>query len=106
MKDFVLTYWKQILDIFSILFCITFFVIKKRPVKVVNSVLDFLYKTIPHFITLYEVPGHGIEKREKVVDAVILALKDYFPGIDADAWRSCICNIIEEFLSTPQKKGE
>ena len=106
MKDFILTYWKQILDILSILFCITFFVIKKRPVKVVNSVQDFLYKIIPCLINECEEPGNGSSKKVKVIDFAVKALEEYFPNLDAKVWIPFIGSLIEEFLSTPQKKGD
>lgn len=116
MKEFILTYWKQILDVLSILFCITFFLIKKKPVKVIDSVVTYITSNAVEVINCVEhmangskyIEYHGVitPKIDVAIDLMKEKIKLFIPNADVNLYSYFIRKVIEDILSTPQKKGE
>ena len=106
MIDFILEHWRAIFDLVVLLIAVILFIVKKKPVKVIDSVTDFLYKLLPALINKVERPGEGEQKKNEVISLALYFLSQSFPGVDVNQYVSLIEKIIEAYLSTPNKKGE
>ena len=104
MKEFILTYWKQILDVVSILFCLIFFFLKKKPLGNVFAMI-FRY-CLAAVMMAEEHPVKGQEKLDLAVEAVKELILEEYPTLNFDKYRKYVVGCIESILSTPQKKGE
>ena len=100
MKDFILTYWKQILDILSILVCLIFFILKKKPI---NSLEGILYRCC--IFAVLDAENSGIlgpeAKLNYALDYVRKYLADEYPILDFTRFKRLIVSYIELILSTP-----
>lgn len=104
---FIQTYWREILEVVTLL--ATFFVFLFKKVKVENpSIISFIDDVLPEAIAAAEVvlgSGKGDQKKETVIKTVLHALKNGFHGINEKKYKKVISDKIELILSTPQKKG-
>lgn len=110
MKDFILTYWRQILDCASILFCVTFFILKKKPINFIDSKRSEILEWLPGAICAAE--KSGLKGEDKVL-FVLKVLYDFmFPKFTIsydeflNIYETFIRSHLEAILTTPQKKGE
>lgn len=105
--NFVQTYWREILEVVTLL--ATFLVFLCKKVKVENpSIISFIDDVLPEAIAAAEVAlgsGKGDQKKETVTNTVLQALKKGFHGINEKKYKKVISDKIELILSTPQKKG-
>lgn len=101
--------WKLILEVVVLLASIIFFIVKKKPVKVIDSLKTAIMRILPILINEAEEKfgaGNGAEKNKFVLQSVIDDLKVTQPGVDVNFYLPFIRKFIEDILSTPQKKGE
>lgn len=107
--DFIVKYWKYISVLLILIVEIIIFVIKKKPVKVIDSVKGFISAALPGLIELAEsqfpAGGHGQEKFELVFNLLKELLQEN--GYEmTSTLNEFTCKQIENILSTPQKKGD
>lgn len=105
--NFIQTYWREILEVVTLLSTFLVFLCKK--VKVENpSIISFIDDVLPQAISTAEASigaGNGLEKKKAVIDALLKAIKNSFHGINEKKYKKVIEDKIEIILSTPQKKG-
>lgn len=105
--NFVQVYWREILEVVTLLSTFLVFLCKK--VKVENpSIIAFIDRVLPGLLINAEHifgDGHGDEKKAAVIEALLNHLKKNFSGIDEEQYKKVISEKIEFILSTPQKKG-
>ena len=105
--NFVQTYWREILEVVTLLASFLIFLCKK--VKVENpSIISFIDEYLPDAIIAAESclgPSKGSLKKKTVIDTMMEELKLKFHGIKEEKYKKYIERQIELILSTPQKKG-
>ncbi len=104
--EFVVKYWKYI-SIGLVIFCnLLLFILKKKPVKIVDSITECLLLNIPVWIDMAELTGEkGQTKLDYVLDLAKKFLEEHFPDANYFFYESAIKEFVEDVLSTPQKKG-
>lgn len=111
---FLQLYWQVVLGV--ILFVVSFIIaiIRKKPVSdVLSSIYAFAVSAV------IEAEGmkvsadgssfsslNGKDKLSYAVNAVLSALHQVFPALDVKKYKPLVIDVIEELLTTPQKKGE
>lgn len=117
VKQFILENWRLIVDILSVIIVTIFFFIKKKPLKIVDSVKTAVIAALPSIINRAENykdpfdPGRKLSGQEKfniVLSACFSLMVDEL-GVDPASlpcYTSWLTQHIEDILSTPQKKGE
>lgn len=114
--DFIKAYWREIIEVVAILISIVICCIKKKPIKIVDSVKAQLIETLPTIINRVEnykdvfEPTRKLSGDEKLRMALNICeafLVDdlHIPEADLCIYRSWLVQHIEDILSTPQKKG-
>lgn len=110
MKTFILENWRLILDIISMIIVVVFFFIRKKPIEVHDTLIEIIYSRLPEWINIAEEVGkrNHLTSNEKLALVVSYA-KNYFElnGFTFFLrYEAIVRSAVEEFLSTPQKKGE
>ena len=117
MSNFIKAYWREILEVFAILMSIVICCIKKKPIKLVNSVKAQLIEALPEVINRVENYKDIMEPTRKLSgdEKLRLALNIchsfmvddlHIPEDDLCLYTAWLVEHIEAILSTPQKKGE
>lgn len=107
--QFIERHYEIIFSCFAAIFSLIMFLIKKKPIKIVDSVKTAILSSVPGLIVDAESKfgsGHGIEKFNFVFDSVVNMLKATQPGIEVELYYWTIKKAIEDILATPQKKEE
>lgn len=116
-SKFLVDNWRIILDIVVLISSIIFFILKKKPLKVVDSVKSIIIEALPTIINRVENykdifdPSRklsGEEKLQMVVHSCQSIMVDECGIKEEDLcfYTSNLIQWIEDILSTPQKKGE
>ena len=103
MKDFILNYWREILDVLAIVISIILLCIKKKPVQVVDTLKETIIRLLPYCINKAE----GCPKGEKLA-ACLALLGELLSSMDlpfTETDKKFATEQVEVILSTPQKKG-
>lgn len=105
MKEFLTTYWFElVLVVLTVVSCVIS-IIRKKPSKAVDDVKLIISEVLPGFINLAEMSGVcGKAKLMFVVDSVMKRIKAYVSSKDEQYWMTYISEQVENILSTPQKK--
>lgn len=103
MKEFILTYWKEILSLVGLAASIIICCIRKRPVKVVDSLNDLIIRLLPYCINKAESQPKGA-KLGFALSTLSDLIKESGYEMDADHLKFA-AEQVEIILSTPQKKG-
>lgn len=105
MKQFLTTYWFELVLIgLTVVSCVVS-IIRKKPSKSSEDVKLMISEVLPGFINLAEMSGVcGKAKLMFVVDSVMKRIKAYISSKDEQYWLTYISEQIENILSTPQKK--
>lgn len=106
---FVLENWKLIAFVLCLIAELVVFLVRKKPIKVVDSVKEEIFGLLVAAIGSAEEvfgQGHGVEKKELVLKAVKNHLEITHPEIDFANYEKLASEMVEFILSTPQKKGE
>lgn len=106
---FFLENWKLVA--FALCLCVelVIFLVRKKPVKVVDSIKEDLIPVIIGAINAAETSvgdGHGDVKKDLVIKAVESFVNEKYPEVDFKAYKEFVSLMLEIILSTPQKKGE
>lgn len=107
MKDFLFNYWREILEVIVILISLIICCIRKKPVKVVDTIKEIIVRVLPAFIVQAEASGlKGADKLELVLSLVKGFLKEMSYGDDViSQYLAFTKEQVELILTTPQKKG-
>ncbi len=108
MKDFIFTWYKEILFCVSVVIEFVFFIVAliKKSKKQTPITLDLL-ELVPKYIAAAEKilgSGKGEKKRDFVLDELSKIFFNYTGHSMDEATFKFLSKAIEEILSTPQKK--
>lgn len=106
--DFIISNWSYISVALVVIANMVIFLIKKKPIKVVDSLKEMILQLLPGFIAgAEEIIGskHGSQKMDMVIEAVeSWFVKNGFEF--TPYYRDFVKKCAENILSTPQKKGD
>lgn len=95
--------WKVIVEIVVLLTTIILWIIRKRPVQVVDTLKETIIRLLPYCIRMAESQPKG-EKLAYCLTLLVQTLKDL--GVELnDDYKAFAIEQVEIILSTPQKKG-
>lgn len=100
---FIQENWRLILEIALVIVSTVIFIVRKRPVRVVDTLKETICRLLPYCITLAEKAPKG-EKLSQCLAILSQLLADMGIDLDEDYKRFAI-EQVEIILSTPQKKG-
>lgn len=101
---FICAHWETILSILLTIGSVIVFILRKKPV---NALLYDLTEACIMAVKVVELTElKGLDKLNKAVEIVNKYITIHYPDLDINNYRSIIVSIIENILSTPQKKGE
>lgn len=105
MKEFLTTYWFElVLIVITVVSCVVS-IIRKKPSKTNEDVKLMIAEVLPGFINLAEASGVcGKAKLMFVVESILKRIRKYVSGKDTSYWMTYIQEQVENILSTPQKK--
>lgn len=116
IKNILINYWEPIVAVLVLILSFILQLIKKRPFKVIDSVSNFIHTEAVNIINRVEIMANGKKYIDfegyvtSKIDVAIALMKkeirEFFPGIDAEQYVFLIRTIIEDILSTPQKKDK
>lgn len=96
--------WKVIVEIVVLLTTIILWIIRKRPVQVVDTLKETIIRLLPYCINQAENAPKG-EKLSVCLNVLAAVLADLGIHLNEDYTKFAI-EQVEVILSTPQKKGE
>lgn len=109
MIEFLRDNWKLILEIVVFLASVIFFIVKKKPLRIVDGVKSRIVKFLPAIIKFVEKDskGKGSEKLAEALAMVHILLYEDFDMNEEEVsyYDDFVIERIEDILSTPQKKG-
>lgn len=100
--DFLIDNWKTVVEIVVLFTTIILWIIRKRPVRVVDSLKGTILRLLPYCIREAENQPKG-EKLAYCLTLLAQALKDLGVELDDD-YKKFAAEQVEIILSTPQKK--
>lgn len=103
MKQFIIENWRLLLEATLVLISTILFIVRKRPVRVVDSLNEIIVRLLPYCITLAEKAPKG-EKLSQCLDLLAKLLADMDYELD-ETHKKFAAEQVEAILSTPQKKG-
>lgn len=106
--DFIKLYYREIIEVVAILVSIVICCIRKKPVKVVDTIKEIIVRVLPAFIIQAEASDKkGADKLDLVLSLVTGFLKEMDYGDDViSQYLPFAKEQVELILATPQKKGE
>lgn len=110
MKDFLIQYWREILYVVCALVSVVLFIVKKKPVKVVDTVRETIVRLLPYCINQAEKLGDvsGADKKTFALSLLFSLLSD-FVKVNGDDLKENYSDFaaeqVEVILTTPQKKA-
>lgn len=106
MKEFIFTYWRELLLVVIAFVELVIFIVRKRPaMNRDDHIKALIAEFAPKFINLAEITfSSGQDKKMFVASEILKKIKHYYVSIDDSYWTSVIMDYIESVLTTPQKK--
>lgn len=106
--NWILSNWRDILSICCTIAAFVFFILKKKPVKIVDTLKQCIYQNLPYWIRKAEEAGsrNRLTGNEKL-QFVLHEIEDFCTtnGCEfTDFYRKWAVNAIESILDTPRKK--
>lgn len=106
--NFIFTYWKDILTLLLFIISVVVFIVKKKPVKVIDTVKECITRLLPYCIyeaeKQEELKGKGEKKKIFALSVLYKLLQEFGYEEVYDQYREYAAEQIEVILSTPQKK--
>lgn len=102
MINFIQSYWREILAVVTAIISIVVFIVRKRPVRVVDTLNEIICRLLPYCISVAESAPKG-EKLDVCISALVQLLAEMDYELDEDHKKFAI-EQVEVILSTPQKK--
>ena len=106
--DFITQYWREILQVVVLLTTTILWIVRKRPVKVVDTLKEVIVRVLPALINVAEAQDgfSGKDKLDYVIHELVKVLTELGYGDDLIVqYLPFAKEQIELILSTPQKKG-
>lgn len=100
--EFLIIYWREILEVVVIVASIVICCIKKKPVQVVDTVKETICRLLPYCISQAENEPKG-KKLEFCISLLASTLEGLGISFNEDYTKFAI-EQVEIILSTPQKK--
>lgn len=101
--DFIRNYWRELLAAVELIVVIVLWIVKKRPVQVVDTLKETIIRLLPYCICKAESAPKG-EKLGLCISLLTECLAEL--GIELnDDYKKFALEQVEVILSTPQKKG-
>lgn len=97
-----LRYWREILAVLTAIISIVVFIVRKRPVRVVDTLNEIICRLLPYCISIAERAPKG-EKLDVCISALVQLLAEMDYELDEDHKKFAI-EQVEAILCTPQKK--
>lgn len=110
MKDFLIQYWREILYVFCALLSLVLFIVKKKPVKVIDTIKETIVRLLPYCINEAEKlqGAPGADKKAFALSILWKLLSD-FVKLSGDELKEIYSDFaaeqVEVILTTPQKKA-
>lgn len=113
MIDFIVKNWRLIVELVLLLASIVLLIVKKKPLKLVDSVKTMIISYLPEVINRVEAycKQRGFSSKDKLRMAVFI-IQDYLVSnfglteSELPLYTDFIIGHIESILSTPQKKED
>ena len=105
--NFIKENWKLILEVLLLLVSVIMFLVRKKPVKVVDTLKETIVRILPALIVLAEKQDglKGSDKLKFVLDELKKVLTDLGYGDEIlSQYLPFAAEQVEVILSTPQKK--
>lgn len=103
--DFIKSYYREIIDIILVIISVVFFIIRKKPIKVVDTIREVICRVLPGAICSAE--GQDLKGDAKRVFALSI-VKEIIIELGyawSDDYEKFAGDQLEIILSTPSKKG-
>lgn len=107
--EFIKIHYELIIKVAILVASVVFFIVKKRPIKLVDTLQETIVTWLPSILCNAEETGlKGEAKLNYAIDLIFsLFVKDYYSREEFDKrYLPFVKKQIEAILSTPQKKGE
>ena len=109
MKTFLIENWRLLLECALVLVSSVLFIVRKKPVKVVDTLKEVIVRILPALINAAELKD-GIKGKDKLA-YVLAQLKEVLRSMNygddiVDQYLPFATEQVEIILSTPQKKGK
>lgn len=104
--DFIKQHYNLVFSCLIFVFSIILCLVRKKPNKIIDTISEKIALLLPTFIRYAEDKfgvGYGLNKKQFVIDLV----KEWFSDENlefTDYYLNLVNNLIEQILSTPQKK--
>ena len=104
--NFLVNHWQIIASVILIILSFILTLIKKKPIKIVDSYIGILYRSCISAIEYVENLKDGSSSSAKLMKAVDYVIDQFkvYPNFKDRLLISDIISVIEEILETPQKK--
>ena len=108
MKEWIVENYRIIIDVLCVIVSVVIFLVRKKPVKVVDSAKEIVLKLLPGLINSVECSElKGSNKKDKVLTLLHECLEDLgYSGDCITLLDAFAADQIEVILSTPPKKGK
>lgn len=102
--NFLRENWQVIASVITLIISVVVAIIRKKPV---DTIFSAIFKCSLEAVKEAENTGlKGLEKLRYCVGLVEACLKANYPNINPISYYGYIVDVIEDILTTPQKKGE
>lgn len=110
MKDFLIQYWRVTLYVVCALVSVVFFIVKKKPVKVVDTVRESIVRLLPYCINQAEkLEGASGADKKAFALSMLFSLLSNIVKVSGDVLKENYSDFaaeqVEVILTTPQKKA-
>lgn len=105
--NFIKDYWYFIVPCIEIILTVLLIILRKKPVKVVDTLKEIIVRVLPSLIIGAERTGlKGSDKMKWLIDELTKILRELNYGDDVIAqYLPFVMDQVELILCTPQKKG-
>lgn len=103
IQQFFVTYWRDILSVMVLFASLVLWIVRKKPVQVVDTMKETIVRLLPYCILKAESAPKG--EKLSVCLALLKELLEQM-GLDLNSdYTKFASEQVEIILSTPQKKG-
>ena len=107
--NWLLDHWELVVSVGLFVLSFILQLLKKKPVEVVSTILETIYKLVPKKVITFEKmygAGHGSDKKQSVINSVMAEIERCYSLTDSQRsiYQYYISDAIEKVLEAPQKK--
>ena len=106
MKEFLIENWRLLLEAACLIVSFVLFLVRKKPVKVLDTIKEFVVRLLPGLINAAEMTTlSGADKKKYVLEELVKVLKEFgYCDEVITQYLPFASDQVEVILSTPQKK--